>query len=69
VTGLLRAGPFDYAFFSDTSFAGRPASGAMWALWAVSIFLVGATVIAVVDHARTPRVEPEIVEPEPQFVP
>ncbi|MCK2023121.1 MFS transporter [Microbacterium sp. kSW2-24] len=58
-----------YAFFSDTSFAGRPASGAMWALWAVSVFLVVATVIAVVDHARTPRVELEVAEPEPQFVP
>lgn len=44
-----------YAFFSTPSFAGEPASGAMLALWATSVFLIAATVIAVVDHKRSPR--------------
>ncbi|MFT4110748.1 MFS transporter [Propionicimonas sp.] len=41
-----------YALFSAPTFAGRPASGPMVALWAVSGFLVLATVLAAADLRR-----------------
>ncbi|GAB3596711.1 MFS transporter [Microbacterium tumbae] len=53
-----------YALYSEMSFAGRPASGAMWALWAVSVFLIGATVIAAVDRVRASGAAPGRMGPD-----
>ncbi|MCM3697169.1 MFS transporter [Microbacterium oleivorans] len=47
-----------YAHLTDLTFAGQPSSGPALALWIVSIFLVAAAVVAMVDRVRRPSRAP-----------